>query len=76
MVVVNTARFTTADYKGKVQGLGMQVLPHFNILQSFTFAVLPDQEADQGILSWINIQLPGFDGIFTMPRRFFLICKS
>jgi hypothetical protein len=45
------------------------------MLQSLTFAVMPDDEVDQGLLSWMNIHLPGFEGVFTMPRKFFLVCE-
>jgi hypothetical protein len=51
-------------------------MPTFDILQSLTFAVMPDDEMDKGILSWMNIQLPGFEGVFKMPRKFFLVCES
>lgn len=74
-IVINTACFTTADHRGDAKGPGMSVLPGFSLFQSLTFAVLPDDEVDQGLLSWINIQLPGFEGVFTMPRKFFLICE-
>lgn len=71
-IVVNTARFTTSQHKGSADEPGMSVLQGFNILQSFTFAALPDDSLDGGLLSWLNIQLPGFDGVFAMNRRFFL----
>lgn len=74
-IVINTARFTTADHKGDGKGPGMSALPGFSIFQSLTFAVMPDDEVDQGLLSWMNIQLPGFEGVFAMPRKFFLICE-
>lgn len=74
-IVINTARFTTADHRGDGKGPGMSVLPGFSIFQSLTFAVMPDDEVDQGLLSWMNIQLPGFEGVFAMPRKFFLICE-
>lgn len=74
MIVVNTARWTTADYKGKPDGPAVSMLPSFSILRSLTFAAVPDDEADKGMLSWMNILLPGFSGAFPMPRRFFLAC--
>lgn len=51
------------------------MLPSFNPLQSFTFAAIMDDWRDQGVLAWMNIQLPGFDGVFTMSRPLFLGCE-
>lgn len=76
MIVANTSRFTTPQHAGQDDGASMSTLPTFNILQSLTFAVMPDDEVDKGLLSWMNIQLPGFEGVFSMPRAFFLICKQ
>jgi hypothetical protein len=76
MIVANTSRFTTPQHAGQDDGASMSTLPTFNILQSLTFAVMPDDEVDKGLLSWMNIQLPGFEGVFSMPRPFFLICKQ
>lgn len=75
LIVVNTSRFTTPENSGIADGPGVSIMPSFNILQSLTFAVMPDDEMDKGILSWMNIQLPGFEGVFKMPRKFFLICE-
>lgn len=75
MIVVNTSRFTTEQHKGAAGGPGVATLPSFNILQSLTFAAMPDDEVDKGVLSWMNIQLPGFEGVFPMPRAFFLTCE-
>jgi len=76
MIVVNTSRFTTEQHKGAAGGPGVATLPSFNILQSLTFAAMPDDEVDKGVLSWMNIQLPGFEGVFPMPRAFFLTCET
>jgi hypothetical protein len=76
MIVANTSRFTTPQHARQDDGASMSTLPIFNILQSLTFAVMPDDEVDKGLLSWMNIQLPGFEGVFSMPRAFFLICKQ
>lgn len=76
MIVVNTSRFTTPEHKGKEDGASMSTLPSFSLLQSLTFAVMPDGEVDKGLLSWMNIQLPGFEGVFAMPKAVFLICEQ
>jgi hypothetical protein len=75
MIVINSSRFTTPEHHGSAKGPSMSFLPAFNIFQSLTFAVMPDDELDKGLLSWMNIQLPGFEGVFPMPRAFFLICE-
>lgn len=73
--MINSARFTTEEFKGDAKNPGVAMQPTFNILQSLTFAVMPDTEVDQGLLSWMNIQLPGSQGITTMSRNFFLVCE-
>jgi hypothetical protein len=54
----------------------MAVLPSFNILQSLTFAALPDEAATRGVLSVLNIQLPGAGGVLAMRRTTFLTCAQ
>lgn len=76
MVVINTSQFTTADYKGIWDGPGVVVLSSFNPLQSWTFAAIMDDSRDSGILAWMNIQLPGFEGVFSMSRPVFLECEA
>lgn len=76
MIVINTSTFTTEDNKGKADAPGLAVVPQFNPLQSWTFAAILDDRRDQGILSWMNIRLPGLEGVFPMNRAFFLECKS
>jgi hypothetical protein len=75
IIVANTSRFTTAEYKGQADAPGVTVLPSFNPLQAFTFAAIMDDIKDKGVLEWINIQLPGFDGVFAMSRPLFLGCE-
>lgn len=76
MIVINTSQFTTAEYKGILDGSGVSVLSTFNPLQSWTFAAIMDDSRDSGILAWMNIRLPGFEGVFPMSRPMFLECKT
>jgi hypothetical protein len=75
IIVANTSRFTTAEYKGQADAPAVTVLPSFNPLQAFTFAAIMDDMKDKGVLEWMNIQLPGFDGVFAMSRPLFLGCE-
>ncbi|KAF6256543.1 hypothetical protein COO60DRAFT_95334 [Scenedesmus sp. NREL 46B-D3] len=72
IIVINTSRFTTAEFKGQAGAPGVTVLPSFNPLQAFTFAGIMDDMKDNGVLGWMNIQLPGFDGVFALSRPLFL----
>lgn len=75
IIVINTSRFTTAEFKGQAGAPGVTVLPSFNPLQAFTFAGIMDDMKDNGVLGWMNIQLPGFDGVFALSRPLFLGCE-
>lgn len=44
-------------------------------LFSFTFAAIMDSHLDNGLLSWMNVKLPGMEAIGGLWRSDFLMCE-